>query len=97
MRGLHLSQDGIADAPTSASLFDLAMIAFQVDWEALRHPLCIYIPKSESADEALWWRDALRADASLAKGLNTYDGDVTYGPVAEAHGLPYRPPAEVLA
>jgi alanine dehydrogenase len=42
------------------------------------------------------WRDALRADASLAKGLNTYDGDVTYGPVAEAHGLTYRPLAEVL-
>jgi alanine dehydrogenase len=42
------------------------------------------------------WRDALRADASLAKGLNTYDGDVTYGPVAEAHGLPCRSLAEVL-
>lgn len=43
------------------------------------------------------WRRALQADASLAKGLNTYDGDVTYGPVAEAHGLAYRPLAEALA
>jgi alanine dehydrogenase len=43
------------------------------------------------------WRDALRADASLAKGLNTYDGEVTYGPVAEAHSLPHRPLTEVLA
>jgi len=43
------------------------------------------------------WRGALRADASLAKGLNTYDGQVTNAPVAEAHGLPHRSVAEVLA
>jgi alanine dehydrogenase len=42
------------------------------------------------------WRRALREDISLAKGLNTYDGQVTYGPVAEAHGLAHRPLAEVL-
>jgi len=42
------------------------------------------------------WRRALRDDISLAKGLNTYDGQVTYGPVAEAHGLAHRPLAEVL-
>jgi alanine dehydrogenase len=33
------------------------------------------------------WRDALRRDPALALGLNTHDGAVTYGPVAEAHGL----------
>jgi alanine dehydrogenase len=43
------------------------------------------------------WRDALRADRALALGLNTFDGAVTYGPVAEAHGLAARPLAEVLA
>jgi alanine dehydrogenase len=43
------------------------------------------------------WRRALVDDASLAKGLNTYDGDVTYGPVAEAHGVGHRTLAEVLA
>jgi alanine dehydrogenase len=42
------------------------------------------------------WRDALRADKSLAPGLNTYAGVVTCEPVAEAHGLPYKPIAEVL-
>jgi len=42
------------------------------------------------------WRDALRADKSLAPGLNTYAGVVTYEAVAEAHGLPYTPVAEVL-
>ena len=33
------------------------------------------------------WREALRKDGALALGLNTYDGHVTYGPVAEAHGM----------
>jgi alanine dehydrogenase len=33
------------------------------------------------------WREALRRDAALAKGLNTHEGQVVYGPVAEAHGL----------
>ncbi len=32
------------------------------------------------------WRDAMRADPALALGLNTHDGHITYGPVAEAHG-----------
>ncbi|WP_295694894.1 alanine dehydrogenase [Lapillicoccus sp.] len=42
------------------------------------------------------WREALRRDAALAKGLNTHDGSVTYGPVAEAHGMPSVSLAEVL-
>ena len=45
----------------------------------------------------LGWRDALRADPPLARGLNTYDGHVTYGPVAEAHGLSATALADVLA
>ncbi len=43
------------------------------------------------------WRDALRADPALALGLNTYDGRITYGPVAEAHGAPVLELDEVLA
>jgi alanine dehydrogenase len=43
------------------------------------------------------WRDALRADPALALGLNTHAGQVTYGPVAEAHAMPAVPLAEVLA
>src|SRR6476469_1176394 len=42
------------------------------------------------------WRDALRADPALALGLNTHDGELTNGPVANAHELPYRPLADVL-
>jgi alanine dehydrogenase len=43
------------------------------------------------------WRDALRRDPSFALGLNTHEGEVTCEPVAEAHGLPFTPLAEVLS
>src|ERR1700722_9020391 len=43
------------------------------------------------------WREALRRDASFALGLNTHEGQVTCGPVAEAHGLPLATLAEVLS
>jgi alanine dehydrogenase len=42
------------------------------------------------------WRDAMRADRALALGLNTYDGHVTYGPVAEAHDMPHVELADVI-
>ncbi len=58
VRGLHLSQGGVLPEPTSASLFDVALLAYRLDLDRLPHrTLCIYIPKSESAEEALWWRD----------------------------------------
>ncbi|MDI3317420.1 MAG: alanine dehydrogenase [Bacillota bacterium] len=43
----------------------------------------------------LGWREALRRDPSLARGLQTHDGRVTYQAVAEAHGLAFTP-AETL-
>jgi alanine dehydrogenase len=43
------------------------------------------------------WRDALRADRAFAAGLNTHDGAITCEPVAQAHGLSWRPVAEVLS
>jgi alanine dehydrogenase len=42
------------------------------------------------------WRAALRENDSLALGLNVHDGEITYGGVAEAFGLPHRTLAEVL-
>jgi alanine dehydrogenase len=42
------------------------------------------------------WREALQADPALALGLNTYDGTITNGPVAQAHGLEHREVADVL-
>ena len=41
-------------------------------------------------------RAAVEVDASLALGVNTVAGQVTYAPVAEAHGLGSVPWAEVL-
>lgn len=69
VRGLHLSQAGVIPQEiTSASLFDLALLVYRLDFAKLRHPLTIYIPKSESAEEALWWRDVFAALAA-SKGV----------------------------
>jgi malate synthase len=68
-RGLHIHQAGILPGEMlPASLFDVAMVAYRVDFGALKHPLCFYIPKSELADEALWWRDLFQMIAKQ-KGL----------------------------
>ncbi len=45
----------------------------------------------------LGWRDAMRGDDALAKGLNTHDGEVVSEPVAVAHGLPHRDLADLLS
>jgi alanine dehydrogenase len=42
------------------------------------------------------WRQALNQDPAFALGLNTHEGSITCPPVAEAHGLPSVPLAEVL-
>ena len=39
---------------------------------------------------------ALFVRPALALGLNTHDGQVTYGPVAEAHGMASVPLGQVL-
>jgi alanine dehydrogenase len=41
-------------------------------------------------------RAAVARDPALARGVNVYDGMVTYEAVAEAHGLPYEPLEDVL-
>ncbi|WSJ66784.1 alanine dehydrogenase [Kitasatospora sp. NBC_01250] len=43
------------------------------------------------------WKEALRRDAALAKGLNVHEGQITYGAVAEAFGLPSISLDSVLA
>ncbi|MEU7614280.1 alanine dehydrogenase [Micromonospora sp. NPDC049204] len=43
------------------------------------------------------WQEALRRDPALALGLNTHAGQVTYGPVAEAHGMDVLPLTDALA
>ena len=39
---------------------------------------------------------AAKSDAGLLKGINVFNGKVTYGPVAEAHGLEYTPVEHAL-
>ncbi|MGH7728075.1 MAG: hypothetical protein ACREM2_04715 [Vulcanimicrobiaceae bacterium] len=88
VRGLHLSQAGIyAGETTPAPLFDLALLVFRLELDRLAHPLAIYIPKSESAAEALWWRDVLQALA-LAKGHPPTEFKCMA--LCEAHPLAYE-------
>jgi len=87
-RGLHLSQAGILKGELiAASLFDVAMVAYQIDPARLGHPLCFYIPKSESAAEALWWRDLFRA-IEQRKGLPR--GYIKCMALVESHPLAYQ-------
>jgi alanine dehydrogenase len=42
------------------------------------------------------WRKAVAADPALAAGVSTVDGFLVSAPVAEAHGIPFTPLAELL-
>jgi alanine dehydrogenase len=42
------------------------------------------------------WRTAVSMDPALAAGVSTVDGALVSQPVAEAHGIPYTPLAELL-
>ncbi|MQA94782.1 MAG: alanine dehydrogenase [Streptosporangiales bacterium] len=43
------------------------------------------------------WLAACQDDHTLALGLSTHAGELVSEPVAEAHGLPFRKPSELLA
>jgi len=77
----------VPDGLTSASLFDLASIAYQVELDKLRHPLAIYIPKSESAEEARWWADVFAAVAE-ARGWPRHT--IRCMALVESHPLAYE-------
>ncbi|MGP5672076.1 alanine dehydrogenase [Brachybacterium alimentarium] len=42
------------------------------------------------------WRDALRADEALAKGLHTHEGALTHAGTGEAHGLEVTPAQQII-
>src|SRR5437868_6179131 len=87
-RGLHLHQAGILpNELLPASLFDVALIAYQTDFAALEHPLCFYIPKSESADEALWWRDVFQM---IARAKNLPANTIKCMALVESHPLAFQ-------
>jgi malate synthase len=78
----------VFEEPTSASLFDVALLAFRLDLSRLRNrTLCIYIPKSESAEEALWWRDLLQA---VAKQRGWAKDFIRCMALVESHPLAYQ-------
>jgi malate synthase len=91
VRGLHMGQI----LPTkvrknhyvAASLFDLAYHFYDMDLAKLAHPPCIYIPKSESAVEAQWWRKAFLKIERL-KGWK--QGTIRCMALVESHSLAYE-------
>jgi len=87
-RGLHLHQGGVVDGELcSASLFDVARIVFAVDPSELKHPLAFYIPKSESAEEALFWRDMFQGLADARGWPKNY---IKCMALVESHPLAYQ-------
>ena len=87
-RGLHIHQGGIfPNELTSASLFDVTSIVNRVDPAELKHPLSFYIPKSESAEEALWWRDLFQALAEARGWLPDY---IKCMALVESHPLAFQ-------
>jgi len=87
-RGLHLHQGGvIAGKVLPASLLDVALVAFQLDPAQLKHPLTFYIPKSESAEEALWWRDLFQ---SVAQAKGWTEDSIKCMALVESHPLAYQ-------
>src|SRR5229473_512515 len=87
-RGLHIQQGGLfGEELTSASLFDVASIVYRVDPAELKHPLSFYIPKSESAEEALWWRDLFQALAEARGWPRNY---IKCMALVESHPLAFQ-------
>ena len=86
-RGLHLNQAGVMPELMSASVFDVGSLAFQVDPAKLKHNLCIYIPKSESAEEALLWRDLFQKIAEMRGWPKDY---IKCMALVESHPLAFQ-------
>jgi malate synthase len=100
-RGLHISQrlhglDAFSKTTaaefgdgdlTSASLYDVCRIVFSAAEPKLKHPLCFYIPKSESAEEAVWWAE-LFDELEAIKGWAP--GTIRCMALVESHSLAYQ-------
>jgi malate synthase len=87
-RGLHMSQAGLFQGEfVSASLFDVARLFYLLDPADLKHPLCIYIPKSEFAEEALWWRDLFQ---TLARWRGLPPDYIKCMALVESHPLAFQ-------
>jgi len=71
----------------SASLYDVCRIAFGVDRQKLKHPLSFYIPKSESAEEALWWNELFN---EIERLLGWQQGYIKCMALVESHPLAFQ-------
>ncbi|MCX7640063.1 MAG: hypothetical protein N2Z23_06455 [Pyrinomonadaceae bacterium] len=88
VRGLHISQAGIIpNELTPASLYDTARIAFEVDRKKLSHNLTFYIPKSESSEEAIFWRDLF---ARIEEMMGWEKGYIKCFALIESHPIAYQ-------
>ena len=88
LRGLHLHQANVfANELLSASVHDAARIAFGVDKSKLKHNLTFYIPKSESAEEGLFWRDLFQ---TIETKLGWERGYIKCFALVEAHPFAYQ-------
>ncbi len=87
-RGLHINQANVfQNELMSASVYDVARIAFGVDESKIKHPLCFYIPKSESANEACFWRDLFQTIEEI-KGWKR--GFIKCMALVEAHPMAFQ-------
>lgn len=88
VRGLHLNQANVfADELLSASVYDVARIAFGVDKAKLKHNLTFYIPKTEAAEEGLFWRDLFQ---TIEQKLGWEKGFIKCFALVEAHPFVYQ-------
>ncbi len=87
-RGLHISQAGLFENEiVSASLFDVAYLVYHFDPSEVKHPLCFYIPKSESAEEAKWWASLFKDLAASKKLSPNY---IKCMALVESHPMAYQ-------
>ena len=87
-RGLHLHQTGVLEGEVTSGLpFRCRDARLPVKPEELKHPLTFYIPKSESAEEALWWRDLFR---SIASAKAWPQNAIKCMALVESHPLAYQ-------
>ena len=87
---------GVSLAPPAALALPVVLGGILLDRPALRMLLLVVAVAFVVEIANKGWRHALTHDPSFALGLNTHEGSITCAPVAEAHGLPSVPLAEVL-
>lgn len=88
VRGLHLNQANVfPNELLAASVYDAASIAFGADKEKLKHNLTFYIPKSESAEEACFWRDLFQ---TIEAKIGWERGFIKCFALVEAHPLAFQ-------